>query len=163
MATTRSARGKKIGRTTALTPETHERIVELVRAGNYIETAAGAAGIHKTTFYNWLDRGQNERDRLRANPDAEPDVDESIFLDFLNAIEKARHEAEARNVAIIQKAAISTWQAAAWYLERTQPKKFARMEKAEITGADGGAVRVDVSTEDLERKVQKILEKRDQA
>lgn len=159
--TARSAKGKKLGRKTDLTPEKHDRIVEFIAGGNYVETAVAAAGISKATYYNWIDRGQSERDRLKANPEAEPDQDETIFLEFLDAIEKAQAEAEARNVAIIQKAAFSTWQAAAWWLERTRAKKYARMEKTELTGSDGGAVRLDVSTEDLERKVSKILEKRD--
>jgi hypothetical protein len=162
MPTPRTERGKKIGRPSSLTPERHDKIVELISAGNYVDTAAGAAGVHKSTFYLWLDRGQSERDRLTATPGADPDPDEAPFLDFLNAIEKAQNEAEARNVAIIQRAAVTgTWQAAAWWLERTRSKKYARMEKTEVTGTDGGAVRVDVSTEDLERKIVKILEKRE--
>ena len=39
-------------------PELTTRIVDLVRAGNYIETAAKAAGIHKSTYYAWMERGE---------------------------------------------------------------------------------------------------------
>jgi hypothetical protein len=35
---------------TTLSPELTSRIVDLVRAGNYVETAAKAAGIHKSTY-----------------------------------------------------------------------------------------------------------------
>jgi hypothetical protein len=160
MATAKTPNGKKVGRKSDLTQTMHDRIVEFISGGNYVETAVAAAGISKTTYYNWIDRGQSERDRLKANPDIAPDEDEAPFLAFLDAIEKAQAEAEARNVAIIQKAAFSTWQAAAWWLERTRSKKYARMEKTELTGSDGGAVRLDVSTEALESKVSKILDKR---
>jgi hypothetical protein len=43
---------------------------------------------------------------------------EVAFLEFLEAVEKARASAELRAVAQIQKAASEgTWQAASWYLE----------------------------------------------
>jgi hypothetical protein len=34
---------------TVITPELTSQIVDLVRAGNYVETAAKAVGIHKST------------------------------------------------------------------------------------------------------------------
>lgn len=162
MATRTTPNGKKVGRPSMFTEERTQKILEYLGAGNYIDTACAAAGISHTTFYNWMDRGKQERDRLRATS-SEPAPDEAPYVAFVDAVEKAQADAEARNVAIIQKAAVTgTWQAAAWWLERTRPKKYARMEKAEITGPEGGAVRVDVSTEELERKIAKIQEKRAQ-
>ena len=47
---------------------------------------------------------------------------------------------------MIQKAAQEgSWQASAWYLERTNPRKWGRTETVEITGADGGAIAVAYS------------------
>jgi hypothetical protein len=71
-------------------------------------------------------------------------------LDFSVAVEKAR--AEAREVALdsIRTAAREgQWQAAAWYLERTAPNRYARVERREISGPDGGAI----TLLDLEREV----------
>jgi hypothetical protein len=48
-----------MGRPTKLTPERHRRIVEAIRAGCYAEVAARAAGIVPSTYYDWLQRGQN--------------------------------------------------------------------------------------------------------
>lgn len=45
------------GRPTKLTPDIQSRIVELVKKGNYIETAALAVGIDKATLYRWLKAG----------------------------------------------------------------------------------------------------------
>jgi len=155
--------GKKVGRKTDLTPELQEKIVGYIQGGNYVETAVAAAGIGKTSFYNWMDRGKTIQDQMKADPEYTPSVYELPFVEFVNAIEEAQAKAEALHVAVIQKAAITgTWQASSWWLERTRAKKFARMEKTELTGADGGAVRIDVSTEDLERKVSKVLEKREE-
>lgn len=160
MATKRTPTGRKVGRPSMFTEERRNKIIEYLTAGNYIDTACAAAGISTTTYYNWMERGKNERDRITATS-SDPLPDEAPYLEFVASIERAHADAEARNVAIIQKAAITgTWQAAAWWLERTRPKKYARMEKAEITGPEGGAVRVDVSTEELERKIAKIQEKR---
>jgi hypothetical protein len=155
------AKKKPQGRTSLLTPERQERIVSLIASGNYIETACQASSISTPTYYVWQSRGKTERERLAINPDATPDPREAPYLAFVEATEKAFAEAEARNLAIIQRAAVEgTWQAAAWILERTRGKRYVRTEKAEVSGPDGGAVRIDVSTEELERKIGKILESR---
>jgi hypothetical protein len=71
------------------------------------------------------------------------------LLNFLNVVEKARADAVIRNVGIIQQAAQDgSWQASAWYLERTNPRKWGRHETVEITGADGGAIQVQHSVKD---------------
>jgi hypothetical protein len=160
----RTARGKKMGAPLSkFTPEIRKTIIEAIEAGNYVETSVQYAGITKSTFYSWLDKGTSERDRLIADPTATPDPDLVDFVDFADAVERAQASSEVRAVAIIQKAAFTTWQAAAWWLERTRPKRYARVDKAELTGAEGGSVRIEVSTEDLERKVGRILDKRAEA
>ena len=44
------------------TPETALKIVQFVSAGCFIETAAGAAGLNKSTLYEWMKRGENRKD-----------------------------------------------------------------------------------------------------
>jgi transposase len=152
------------GRPTLLTAERQQTILDLIAAGNYIDTATKAAGISHQTLYNWIARGTTERERLQVNPDAEPDPKEQKYLEFLEESEKAFAIAEARNMAIIQRAAHDgTWQAAAWILERTRGKRYQRVDKSEISGPEGGPLRISVSTEELERKVSRILEKRESA
>lgn len=119
-----------MGRPTKLTPEVQERIVTALRAGNYQETAAAYAGIAAPTFYRWMERG--------ADSDDDP-----IYSEFREAVERARAEAETRNIALIQKAANDgTWQAAAWFLERTAPQRWGRWNRVEVTGRDGGPIEV---------------------
>lgn len=112
---------------TKLTPELQERIVAFLRAGNYVETASACAGIHKDTFYEWCKKGRKG---------------EEPFATFVAAVDKAIAESEARDVALIGKAATENWQAAAWRLERKMPHKWGRHERHEHTGADGGAIQV---------------------
>ena len=93
-----------------LDPVLAQRIVDLVRAGNYLEVAATAAGIHRSTLHRWLRHGKSQqRGRFRR---------------FLTAMEKAQAEAESRDVALIARAAGEDWRAAAWRLERKQPRRY---------------------------------------
>jgi len=118
-----------MARPTKLDQERTKKIIDLIRAGNYSETAAKASGISPATFYNWMAEGraaQQKKGKLNAR--------EKSCIEFLEAIEKARAEAEARAVAIINKAAMDgTWQAAAWYLERTAGERYGRTQKIEAS------------------------------
>jgi transposase len=93
-----------------LDPATTQRVVDLIRAGNYLEVAATAAGIHRSTLYRWLRHG---RDQKRGR-----------YRKFLSQVEKAQAEAESRDVALIAKAAGEDWRAAAWRLERKAPRRY---------------------------------------
>lgn len=147
------------GRPTKFNVEIANAIIENLRLGNYIEHASAAAGLAKSTLYAWLERGRKEQERINAG--LEPDEAESEFMEFSNAVEKARAEAVARNVAIIQKSAHSgTWQAAAWWLERTQQQIFGRKQQLEHTGAEGQAIKLEVSTQEIEDKVKQVLSQR---
>lgn len=141
---------------TKLTTERQAQIVEALRNGNYIETAARYAGITPQAFWKWMKRGTEERQAIEDG--ADPNPDEEIYVDFVDAVEKARGQSEMRNVGLIQKAAVDgTWQAAAWFLERSYPKRWGRSDRLEHVGADGGPVAVSVSLDELEAKVAEVL------
>lgn len=93
-----------------LTPEIQEKVVQLLTAGNYIETAALMAGITKVSVYNWLKKGRAAKG--------------GMYREFFNAIERAQAAAENRSVLLIGRAANDQWQAAAWMLERKFPAKW---------------------------------------
>ena len=114
------------GRPTKLNFDTHNKIISAIRAGNYIETAAAYAGINKSTLYDWLKRGEREKQRVAQNPRYKIRKSEKPYVEFSNAVEKALAEAEVRDVAIIAKAAEEQWQAAAWRLERKFPDRWGR-------------------------------------
>jgi hypothetical protein len=133
-----------------LNKRTTDKIVDAITKGAYQDVAARSAGVGPTTFYRWMNKG--------AEDDAPAD-----YKEFHEAVEKAKANAEVDAVMIINQAAIDgSWQAAAWWLERTRPKKFGRFDRNEVSGTDGGPLRIDVSTEDLERKVASIIAKRSQ-
>lgn len=106
-----------------LNPDLQTRIVTYIQAGSYVETAAAAAGICKDTFYAWLKRGA---------------AGEEPFKGFSDAVEKAAAEAEVRDLAVVDKAARGgTWQAAAWKLERRNPKAWGRRTVRQPAYEDG--------------------------
>jgi transposase len=121
--------GVKDGRPTKYNDEVVSKILSFVRAGNYIETAAVAAGISKETLYEWLRRGAKK---------------EQPFKNFSDACERAMAEADMIDLSDISKAArAGSWQAAAWRLERRNPKQIGRTtEETERT------VKVTVSDND---------------
>lgn len=136
-----------MGRKSKLTPEVQDRIVQAITAGNYIEIAAAYAGIDKATLYRWIQKAEL------------PDADQR-YSDFRNAVESARSQAEVRNVALIQQAANNgTWQAAAWYLERTAHQRWGR--RVMLSGDESGApVHVEISAKDeLAEKLAAMLER----
>lgn len=87
-----------------------------VRAGNYMETAAAFAGIPKSTLYDWLRYGVDDRVN---NLD-------TAFVHFSDAVKKALAESEISDLMIITRHARDNWQAAAWRLERKFPKRWGR-------------------------------------
>jgi transposase len=137
----RSTRRKR-GRPTKLTPAVTETIAQLLRAGNYVETAAAIAGIHRATFYEWSKRGAEfsaarEMGKRLSAADA-------ALADFSDTIEKAVAIGEAQDLYKIAAAAEENWQAAAWRLERRFPLRWGRYQRQEISGPDSAPVAVKI-------------------
>lgn len=134
-------------RPTKLTPEKHTKIVELIRAGNYAETAATIANIGIATYYTWMNKGDGPKAR-------------TPYKEFREAVQAAKAEAEARMVMVIQRAANDgSWQAASWYLERTQQNKYGKQNRVELTGAQNGPIKLDMTVDELESRIARILDK----
>ncbi len=151
---------RRAGRPTKWNEETQAKIVQAIRAGNYIETASAFAGINKSTLYAWLKRGEREKQRVAKNPRNRIRKSEQHFVTFSNAVEKALAEAEVRDVAIIGKAAEEQWQAAAWRLERKFPDRWGR-RKLELEHTGGMEIRYDESIRRIERQLEDDPESRE--
>ncbi|WP_319507180.1 hypothetical protein [uncultured Methanolobus sp.] len=92
--------------------EVSEPLIKLLKSGVPVIHACDVVGITSVTYYDWMKRGELETT--------------GQYHDFYLLVKQARAEAVARNVAIIQKAAPHTWQAAAWWLERSCPAEFGK-------------------------------------
>lgn len=126
---------KKMGRPSKFSKEVAEQIVELVRQGNYIETAALYCGLKPGTVRQWMKEGAKFQTGVKR--------------DFLLALRKAAAEPEVEDMSVIKAAAYSDWRAAAWRLEHRYPQRYARKTtKHQVTGAKGGPVVVETKSAD---------------
>jgi hypothetical protein len=136
---------KKAGRKTKLTPEFIEEASKLIAGGNTVVTVAAYMGINEDTWYTWIARGEKEKT--------------GIFSEFSEAIKKSKPVAKIAMLSVVTNAARDgNWQAAAWYLERTDPDNYGRRDriKQEITGKNGGPVQI-VKAPDLSKLTDEEL------
>lgn len=143
------------GRKTVLSPEVIQTICDLLKRGNYLGTAAKYVGVAPETVSAWLRRGND----LIAEDRDDDDYDdyERLFMELSLEVEKARSFAEIKAVEVIRNAMPSQWQAAAWYLERTNNREWGKTFRAEVTGDNGGPVQVDVDS--VMRKVEALTQR----
>jgi transposase len=104
------------GRSSKLTPEVQEKIVQALHVGMYHKQAAAFAGISVSSFYAWIAKGEQDDEQGLDTP----------FARFRHAVEGAEAKGEAELLGLITLAARTSWQAAAWRLERKHPEKWAR-------------------------------------
>ena len=117
-----------MARPTKLTKEKADEIIKHIKIGLYYKTACECCGVDYSTFRRWMQRGEREKS--------------GKYCEFYNAVNKANSEAELRMVMNWQKHVIDDWKAAKEFLERRYPEHWARREKLEHTGKDGGAIEI---------------------
>lgn len=148
------------GAPTKCTSRLIKLIVPLLLAGNYLETAAAALAVDKSTLLRWLRFGE-ERPR-------------SIYRKFRDAVLEAQARWEANAVANVERAAKGTqhalllkdengnqlydkdglpkfippqppnWQAEAWRLERKFSQRWTKTERQEINTNQGPVVQISL-------------------
>jgi hypothetical protein len=128
-------------RQSKLTPRTAKRIVESIREGNYIGASCGTAGIDISTYYKCVASSKSD-DAPRG------------FVQFSEEVAIARTEAENRMVECIRTPADNgSWQAAAWWLERSQPSRWGRQQR--ILQEDSAPYRQPIEPTDAKAAVMK--------
>jgi hypothetical protein len=112
-----------MGRPTKLNKDTCDIILEKIEGGNYLNVAARCAGVSYKVFREWMVRGTSS---LPAD---------APYRAFRLAVNRARATAEADAIASIQVAAKDprTWQAAAWFLERSFSRRWAKRSESSPT------------------------------
>jgi transposase len=121
-----------------LTPEMLEHVGKLLAEGHYQETVSDFLGIHRQTWWDWLQRGSREPG--------------SIFEQFSDVVKKASAAAEIMLAQEIRYGA-DTWQSRAWIMERRFPKRWGKRleitlrEEAKRLAADLGVPEATVVAE----------------
>lgn len=141
----------KQGRKLLLNEEMIAKIVEATQWGNYATTICDYVGISTVSLANWLRKGEE----LSEKEGDELDADERLFVKLFYEMRKARGLSEMRAVEKIRKAGEQDWKAAAWFLERTATARWGKVDRHELTGAEGGAI--EVSAESVSRKLEALM------
>ena len=133
------------GRPTKRTPQLADAIIESVRAGNYLETAAALHGLSYETVRAWAREGERAKGGLKHR--------------FSASLKRARASAEESALKVITDAGKVHWQAAAWRLERQYPKKFAARVVHHVEDALKGVIaRLEVEFAKEPGTMDRILE-----
>ena len=114
------------------TPEETAEIVRQITATGLDYEACIMAGVPESTFYHWLQLGRAaQKEGIRT-----------VYSDFLEAVKRARATRTTALVASIRLAGKNEkhWQANAWLLERTDPKRFSPQHRVHVTEEFNGAI-----------------------
>lgn len=149
-----------------------DRIVEAIRAGNYVETAAALAGVDKTTFYDWLNTGANA-----VNKTGKLTVKEQHCIEFSHSVARAMAESEAEDVAglaalargitrvervvvdergnelsrtVVAERILPDAKVLMWRLERRFGERWGR-NRLELSGPSGGPIDVSITDQQAEQ------------
>ena len=141
----------KQGRKLLLNEAMIAKIVEATQYGNYATVICDYVGISTVSLANWLRKGEE----LSEKDEAELTDEERLFVKLFFDVRKARGLSEMRAVERIRKAGEQDWKAAAWFLERTATARWGRVDRTEITGADGGAIAIDAEV--VSRKLEAMM------
>ncbi len=150
-----------MARPSKLTDEVQENICNWLKLGYYQEDAAIMAGISPSTYYEWMKKGESERVALESGEDALALPDHPLpaseeeasdievvyrFMEFSEAVKKARAEAEGAHIRNIRKAADNgVWQASAWFLERSHPKKWGKRSQLDVIAENDEPIQFEIS------------------
>jgi len=126
-----SEQRSKGGRPSVMTPQVRERIIELVRKGNYRKVAAMVAGVSERVVSEWMTEGER-------NPDSEQG-------EFARSILEAEGTAETVMSAVVWEAGKVDPDHAWKWLARKAPDRWAETRKTELTGKDGDALSIVIN------------------
>ena len=128
------------GRPTEFTEQVAREIIDLVRKGNFLETAAAFVGVTSRTIRNWMRWGKRPT--------------EPVFAEFRRRVRQAQAEAEINDLEILK--AQGGWQGAASRLERRNHRDWGRHRDKEHRPREKRE-REPQTIEEVEREIQEVL------
>lgn len=100
------------------------KVCRAIRVGAYLDAAAAAGGVSRSTLIDWVRRGERDLTEDR----------DTVMAEFKFAYDLATSDAEIIMLETIHAAAthpdpkIRDWKAAAWRLERKSPARWGKQE-----------------------------------
>lgn len=155
-----------MGNRLLLTPEKQEHIIKVLKAGVPLETAAAYSNISPATLFNWLSSGREVQARLDEEEAPELTENEVKYLEFLEAVTRARAEIETLAMGTIIQAGTKGLSYSTkytnkdgdvieyetmvapdarhleWFLERSFWQTYGRRNAIELTGPEGGPIQI---------------------
>lgn len=133
------------GRPSKLTPTLQKALCGYLERGHTIEGATGLVGIHRDTYFSWMDRGNSAR-TLRDQGKPVPRL-ELPYMTFADAVGLARNHGEGWLTEQVLEAAeggakdkhLKRWQAYMTMLERTRSDRWRRRAAAEFVAQKDAA------------------------
>jgi hypothetical protein len=130
-------------------------ILDALEHNHSIESAAMAGGIQARTLYRWMDRDVRIVALVQgARATAEMRCIDGIITqgsphEYVKIVEVVDGDGQVKQCTTETRTE-SSWQALAWWLERTFPDRYGRRDRLSV-GGDAGAppVRVDVHSNDV--------------
>lgn len=146
-----------MARPTYLDEDTRKRITDALNAGCTIPDACAYGGIKERTYHIWRKRGEEYDEHLEGGGEIIDGEDE--YRLFALEVATARSSARVRAVLTISKAIQGgDAKTALEFLARTDPANWGRLNRVEMTGAEGGPLQVADVTE-IDRRLSDNLRK----
>lgn len=118
---------KPAGRKLILDKLLIDRIEPVLMTGASIKDACEYVGISQSAFFLWLQIAELIEKEEFSDPSVPTDKKtHPLYLELLERVKKARAQARVEALAVIRVAATRSWQAAAWFLERSNPEEWGR-------------------------------------
>lgn len=108
-----------------LTRDLMEAICELIEAGNFIQTAAAACGVARSTLHHWRD------------PEVRP---EPLYEEFRKRVDSAQAAAESRFAVLVTSVDPKFYLTHGPGRQRKGKEGWGQVERVELTGKDGKAL-----------------------
>ena len=122
-----------MGRPSKLTEEREKIILGGIRAGSYLPIVCQLAGISIDTYYNWMNRGKKELERVAQSPGRRVRRSERKYVNFYLNVLEADAFSEDELVKLWRRAAPKDWKAAAEFLARRYPERWSPTRKVQLT------------------------------
>lgn len=134
------------------------RLLAALSTGHYMQRACNLARIAPSTVYWWLEEA--EKINLRQENGEEITQRDQQYLELADQIKQAKEAASHLALSkIVLAASAGTWQAAAWYLERTDREHYGRV--THIAGAKDEPLKISVSVEEVESLLKELANQDD--
>lgn len=129
------------GRPSKLNAEVHQEIVAYTRAGSFAWVAAVAAGVSKTTFYRWMQKGDSET--------------RGPYFDFANDVRQAQAQARVAAETEVRRTSPATW--LRFGPGRDRPDEPGWTDQRQITGPDAGPVLKEIDDDALRAILRRLI------